>query len=129
MIFFLLSCLFFATNVNATQEESFVCSRNCLHKLKTIEDNKIRTEWINNGIKYIDDGVFNAAKKGYTQFTTEPFYGCTYYGDRESELGKVINLESCEYIIKEIKKLVSEHFPDCKIIFDNKTMRYSLVWD
>jgi hypothetical protein len=126
MMFFIF-CLLFGASVNAT-EESFVCSRNCLHKLKTIEDNKIRTELINNGIKYIDDGVFNAAKKGYTQFTTEPFYGCTYYSDRESELGRV-NFDSCEYVIKEIRKLVSQRFPDCKIIFDNKTMRYSLVWD
>jgi len=110
--------------VNATEEESFVCSRNCLHKLKTIEDNRIRSEWTNNGIKYIKEGVFTAAKKGYTEFITEPFFGCKYYSDEE-----IINFESCEYIIKEIRKLVSQRFPDCKIIFDNKTMRYSLVWD
>jgi len=105
-------------------------SRTYLRGLKRVENERIQAEFINRGITYIEHSVFTAAKKGLLSFTTRPFQDCEIdiydpskleaYGDDKAV---------CENIVNGIKALVSERFPDSKILYDTNTRQYTLKWD
>ena len=100
-------------------------SRIYLRGLKRIEDERIQAVWIDNGFSYIYNHVIAAAKQGFVQYTTEPWEGCESYTARES----IIDREGCEIIVNGITTLVSNHFPDSEVIYDDNTKRYTLNWD
>lgn len=99
-------------------------SRNYLRGLKRLENERIQAEYINQGITYIEQGVFSAAKQGLVKYTIGPFPDCTFYS-RPSGVDK----EVCDNILKGIRILVSERFPDSEIMYDSKTKQYTLKWD
>ena len=100
-------------------------SRIDLRGLKRIEGKRIQALWIEKGFSYIANSVINAAKQGIVQYTTEPWEGCESFTARES----IIDRESCEIIINGIMTLVSNHFPDSEIIYDDNIKQYTLKWD
>ena len=99
-----------------------IYSRVYLQGLKRHEDERIKTDLINQAITYIETNVFAAAKKGLEKYTTDPVEGCENNGFGLDE-------EVCENIVNEIKTLVSERFPDSELIYDTTTKRYTLKWD
>ena len=105
-----------------------VYSRMYLRGLKQMENERLQSEYITKGITYIEDSVFAAAKRGLVKFTTEPFYGCEVYS-RPSELAAFgLDRVVCEHIVKGIRTLVSERFPDSELLYDDIAKRYTLIW-
>ena len=106
-----------------------VYSRIYLRGLKSLEDERVETDFINRGISYIEDEVFKAAKRGLVKYTTERFEGCESYA-RPTELSPFgFDKEICENIINRIHTLVSERFPDSEFIYDANTKKYTIKWD
>ena len=100
-------------------------SRIDLRGLKRIEDKRIQALWIEKGFSYIANSAITAAKQGFVQYTTEPWEGCESFIAIES----TIDREGCEIIVNGITTLVSNHFPDSEVIYDDYTKRYTLKWD
>ena len=106
-----------------------VYSRMYLRGLKRIENERIQTEYIRRGIRYIEHSVFSAAKQGLLQFKTDPFLGCEFYSRPSEDLPTGFDKVVCENIVNGIHTLVSERFPDSEIIYNAVTKRYTLKWD
>jgi len=104
-------------------------SRNYLRGLKRLENERIQANYINQGITYIENKVFTAAKQGLVNYTTEPFLGCEVYSSPIDTLLVGFDKTICENIVNGIYALVSERFPDSEIIYDTATKRYTLKWD
>ncbi len=104
-----------------------IYSRTFLRGLKWVEDERIQTEWIDRGIVYITDAVFNSAKQGLLHYTTEPFEGCDIYIAMDQMLP--FDKHCCEIIVHGIRRLVSERFPDTEVTYDINQKRYTLRWD
>ncbi len=136
-MFILILCLVYTvfakkvlSPVSASSDDaSHVYSRTYLRGLKRVENERIQAEFINKGITYIEHSVFTAAKRGLLSFTTHPFYGCET-DIVPSELAPYgVDKGVCENIVNGIKALVSERFPDSKILYDTNTRQYTLKWD
>ena len=121
MLVLILSLLY---AVSAQTSNHPVYSRIYLRGLKRLENERIQSEYINMGIKYIEHSVFTAAKQGSVKFITEPFPGCEFYS-----LPIGVDKAVCENVVKGIHALVSERFPDSEILYDTATKRYTLKWD
>jgi hypothetical protein len=117
--------IFLLSTVSAQPSAFPTYSRNYLRGLKRLESERIQAEYINQGITYIEHGVFTAAKQGLIKYTTEPFPGCEVYSSRHFALDK----EVCDNIVNGIRALVSERFPDSEVMYDSKTKKYTLKWD
>lgn len=118
-----LVCIFYTVSAQS------IFSRAYLRGLKRLEDERLQAQLINHGIDYLETEVFKAAKTGRLSYTTNPFPGCQYFS-RPSEIS-TNGLEQvvCENIVNEIKKLVTEHFPDSKLVHNEKDQTYTLYWD
>ena len=109
--------------------DTLIYSRIYLRGLKKLENERIQAHLIDEGITYLENGIFKAAKQGLVKYTTEPFPGCEHY-NRPSELApNGIDKELCENIVNGIRRLVSVRFPDSEIVYDANTVRYTLNWD
>jgi hypothetical protein len=126
MLVLILSLLY---AVSAQTYNHPVYSRIYLRGLKRLENERIQSEYINMGIKYIEHSVFTAAKQGSIKFITEPFPGCEFYSSRSEDLQIGVDKAVCENVVKGIHALVSERFPDSEILYDTATKRYTLKWD
>lgn len=96
-----------------------------LRGLKDFENKRIQTDMIRDGIMFLENNVFMAAKQGLLNYTTEPFEGCESFAAKQSGLDK----GACENIVREIHTSFSERFPDSEIIYDADTKKYTLEWD
>ena len=126
MLVLILSLLY---AVSAQTSNHPVYSRIYLRGLKRLENERIQSEYINMGIKFIEHSVFTAAKQGSVKFITEPFSGCEFYSIPTEDLPIVVDKAVCENVVKGIHALVSERFPDSEILYDTATKRYTLKWD
>jgi hypothetical protein len=104
-------------------------SRNYLRGLKRLENERIQAEYINQGIMYIEQGVFTAAKQGLVKYTIGPFPDCAFYSSPSDNLPNGVDKEVCDNILNGIRVLVSERFPDSEILYDATTKQYTLKWD
>lgn len=114
--------LFFLCRVSA--EEIGPIYRVYLRGLKQAENERKQAALINEGITYIEDYVFTAAKQGFVEYTTESFQGCEVYS-KQMKLDK----EVCENVVTGLRKHVSDRFPDSELIYDKNTRKYTLKWD
>ena len=119
MIVLILSLLY---TVSAQTSNHPVYSRVYLRGL-------IQSEYINMGIRYIEEAVITAAKHGSVKFITEPFLGCEFYTSPSDDLPIGVDKAVCENIVKGIHTLVSERFPDSEVLYDTATKRYTLNWE
>jgi hypothetical protein len=115
LMFILLSIL------STASAESF--SRSYLRDMKRVEEERINRLQINGAVNYIKQLIFQAAKNGLTEISSEPFEGCKYSRDSQ------ISLEACEYIVSEIQTTITQIFPDSDLSYDYKTKKYTLKWD
>ena len=129
LILSLLCAISAQTDLPQTSLAHPVYSRIYLRGLKNVETERIQAEIINTGFTYIENAVFNAAKKGLSFYTSDPFPGCDDYDILNKFLVLGINKEGCNTIIDEISILVSNRFPDTEILYDYKTKQYTLKWD
>ena len=118
----MLILLLLYTVLGQTSSPLPIYSRVYLQGMKRYENERIKTELINQAITYLETEVFTAAKKGLVKYTTDPVEECE---NNEFRLDK----EVCENIVNEIKTLVSERFPDSDLIYDTNTKQYTLKWD
>ncbi len=117
--------LCFLYNVAA---QSPVYSRAFLRDLKRVEIEKVQTESIALGIKYIEETILGAAKRGLLEYTFEPLEDCDLYiGTAGFPI--VFDKEICENIISGIRALAYQRFPDSDIAYNKKTKRYRMKWD
>ena len=102
-----------------------------VHSLKRLEDERIQVYLINRGIAYVENRVFDAAKRGLVKITiTEyPFEGCEALSQPSDLAPNGLDKGICENIINGIKTLISARFPDCELIYDDHTKLYILFWD
>jgi hypothetical protein len=126
MLVLILSLLY---AVSAQTSNHPVYSRIYLRGLKRLENERIQSEYITMGIKYIEHSVFTAAKLGSVKFITEPFPGCEFYSSPIEDLPFGVDKAVCENVVKGIHALVSERFPDSEILYDTATKQYTLKWD
>ena len=115
LMYILLSIL------STASAESF--SRSYLRDMRRVEEERNNREQINGAVNHIKDLIFQAAKNGLTEISSEPFEGCKYSHNSQ------ISLEACEYIVSEIQTTITQMFPDSDLSYDNKTKRYTLKWD
>jgi len=97
--------------------------------LKRLENERIQAQYINQGITYIEQGVFTAAKQGLVKYTIGPFPDCAFYSSPSDDLPNGVDKEVCDNILNGIRILVSERFPDSEILYDTTTKQYTLKWD
>jgi hypothetical protein len=71
---------------------------------------------------YIENAVLATARKGLTQYTTEPVI-CEAVGELAN-----LDKESCETIVHGILAAASDMFLDSDLTYDNTTKRYTLSW-
>jgi hypothetical protein len=109
--------------------QSPVYSRAFLRDLKRVEIEKVQTESIALGIKYIEDTVLGAAKRGLLEYTFEPLEDCDLYLGEVHDLPIVFTKEICENIVSGIRTLAYQRFPDSDIAYNKKTKRYRMKWD
>ena len=131
-MFILILCLVYTVvaqrglPVSANSNDApHVYSRVYLRGLKSVENERIQKKFINMGLRYIEDGVFSAAKQGLVKYTTERFEGCETYKLSPMNLDKDV----CENIVNGIKTIVSDRFPDSEVLYDPTTKQYTLKWD
>ena len=128
MLVSLILC--FLTMVTAQEaHQAPVYSRTFLRGMKGAEIERVQKESINLGIKYIEDTILDAAKRGLVEYTFEPLEDCDIYVGSVHHLPIVFTKEICENIVSGIRALVYERFPDCDIVYNKKTKRYRMKWD
>ena len=123
---FLLYLLSLLTNLAAAP----VYSRTYLRGLQ-------QNEMIATAIIHIERIVLATAHQGLTHFTTQPF-SCDWYSEeandrplnlRSPEIYRLnIDREKCETIVYEVRKAVSQLFPDSDLTYDASTHQYTLSW-
>jgi hypothetical protein len=111
--------------------------------------NQLKSEYIQEGVKYIENKILSLAKKGHTQYITEPVPDCVEYSKQYIQ-GESVRCERgedcieegyegsherifkdpkiCEYIINEIYNEITKEFPDSNIMYNKKTRRYRIKW-
>lgn len=107
--------------LSSVSAESF--SRNYLRDMKRVEEERYNREQINGAVQHIKQLIFQAAKSGLTEISSEPFEGCKYSHHSQ------ISVEACEYIVSEIKSEIIQMFPDSDLSYNDKTKRYTLKWN
>jgi hypothetical protein len=107
--------------LSTVSAESF--SRSYLRDMKRVEEERNNRLQINGAVNNIKQLIFQAAKNGLTEISSEPFEGCKYSRDSQ------ISLEACEYIVSEIKSEIIQMFPDSDLSYNDKTKKYTLKWD
>jgi hypothetical protein len=111
--------------------------------------NQLKDKYIQEGVKYIENKILLLAKKGHTQYITEPVPDCVEYSKQYIQLESVKVKECedcieegyegsqeqifkdpkiCEYVINEIYNEIIKEFPDSDIMYNKKTRRYRIKW-
>lgn len=106
-----------------------IFSRAYLRGLKSKEDERIQAQVINSGIDYLETEVFKAAKAGRLSYTANPFPGCQHFTRPSEIFPNGLDKAACETIVNEMKKLVTERFPDSELTYNEKDQTYTLYWD
>jgi len=119
----MLCALLLSLLYTASSQEIAPIYRVYLRGMKQTEDERIQAAMINGAITAIDERVFSAAKQGLLEYTTEPFEGCEIYSKRGN-----IDRSLCETVVAGIREHVSHRFPDSKLIYNEKTLQYTLKW-
>ena len=107
--------------LSTVSAESF--SRSYLRDMKRVEEERNNRKQINGAVHHIKQLIFQAATNGLTEISSEPFEGCKYSHHSQ------ISVETCEYIVSEIKSEIMQMFPDSDLSYDDKTKKYILKWD
>lgn len=103
-------------------------SRIYLQSLNEAEDARIDTSLVNSAVLFIENSIFTAAKKGEMSYS-QWFEGCPEFVKRHHHFeGIEVTLERCNKIVDAIYTTIYDRFPDSDIVYDTKTMAYTLNW-
>jgi uncharacterized protein YxeA len=110
--------------------------------------NELKNEYIQEGVKYIENNILSLAKIGHTQYTTLTIPDCVEYSKQITQYNQRSCSEEgcedqnnarnkdhifqdpkiCEYVINEIHIEITKKFPDSNIQYNKKTRRYRITW-
>jgi hypothetical protein len=100
------------------------------------EPEKLKNEYIQQGVQYVKTGIFESAQNGNTKFITQPILDCTDIAKisvenciRSDNCEKVFHdPKNCEYVKSQIYNKIVTEFPDCEIIYSEQSKRYIIMW-